>query len=78
MSTKLELLIRTQARAQGLSLAEVARRANLSRQCLYNLCRCQANPTIYTVMDLAQTLELSPLQLFEAYFASAEYEDHPD
>ncbi|MCG5541929.1 MULTISPECIES: helix-turn-helix domain-containing protein [unclassified Halorhodospira] len=78
MSTELDLLIRKQARAQGLSLSEVARRANLSRQCLYNLCCCRANPTIFTIVELAQALKLRPLHLIQAYFACIGVEEPSD
>ncbi|WP_041595030.1 DNA-binding protein [Halorhodospira halophila] len=78
MSTALELLIRKQARARGLSLSEVARRAGISRQSLYDLCRCRANPTIYTIADLAKALELRPLLLIRVYFACVERGERDD
>ncbi|ABM61403.1 helix-turn-helix domain-containing protein [Halorhodospira halophila] len=76
MCTEFELLIRKQARAQGRSLSEVARRAGVSRQWLYDLCRCRANPTVYTIAELAKALRLPPIRLIEAYFACFEEGEH--
>lgn len=70
MSTEIEMLIRKTARARGLSIAEVARRAGLSRQSLYSICSCASSPNLHNIVGLARALDLEPMQLVEAYLQS--------
>ena len=73
MHTELEQYIRRTARARGLALSEVARRAGLSRQALYDAWRPDHYPSMNTILTLAQALEVHPLALLDALFR-----DHPD
>ncbi len=71
-SADLSLYVRQCARAQSLSLSEVARRAGLSRQSLYNICHIRASPNLGTIIHLADALGVHPLQLLKVYLASLE------
>ncbi len=68
MRTELEEYIRKTARARGISLAEVARRAGMSRQALYDSWQVDRYPSMSTVMRLANALEVHPLAILEPMF----------
>ena len=70
MSTELEVFIRRCAKEQGLSLAEVARRAGMSRQSLYDFWSRDGYPNLGTVMEVAEALGIHPLRLLELQFPS--------
>ncbi|MBK1736289.1 hypothetical protein CKO15_13805 [Halorhodospira abdelmalekii] len=70
--TQFELVIRRQARIRQLSMAELARRAGISRQHLYNVCRCDRGPRLYTFVQLAKALHVEPTALFATYVQSVE------
>ncbi|MBK5943013.1 EAL domain-containing protein [Halorhodospira halophila] len=73
MSTELEVFIRRCANEQGLSLAEVARRAGMSRQSLYDFWSRDGYPNLGTVAEVAEVLGVHPLRLLELQFP-----DHGD
>ncbi len=58
-----------QMRRQGLSNAEVAKRAKISRQTWYNLLNSDIKEIrLSTVMSVAEVLGVRPLQLLDVYF----------
>ncbi|ABM61482.1 EAL domain-containing protein [Halorhodospira halophila] len=77
MSTELEVFIRRRANEQGLSLAEVARRAGMSRQSLYDCWSRDGYPNLATIVELAEVLGVHPLRLLELQFPDdGAAEDH--
>lgn len=68
MQADLEGYIRRAARRRGLRLTEVARRAGLSRQALYDAWQPGRYPSINTIISLAEALELHPLSLLQRLF----------
>ncbi|WP_200194000.1 EAL domain-containing protein [Halorhodospira abdelmalekii] len=77
MTSELEIFIRRKTQEHGLTLTEVARRAGMSRQSLYEFWRRQSLPNLSTVVELATVFELHPLRLLELYFAEAPSDDPP-
>lgn len=69
MTEQLHTYLRQRAQALGLSMSEVGRRAQLSRQTLYALGQVPNKlPTLQTIVNLAQVLEVHPLRLLQALF----------
>lgn len=65
----LSLFLRQQMRKQGLSNTEVASRANISRQTWYNILNSEIKETrLSTLINVAEVLEIRPLQLLDVYF----------
>ncbi|MFW6278509.1 MAG: NBR1-Ig-like domain-containing protein [Halorhodospira sp.] len=76
MQTELEQYIRKTARARGLSLSEVARRAGMSRQALYDAWQPDHYPSMQTVVRIAEALAVHPLALLERLFQHAPADHH--
>lgn len=70
MHSNLECHIRKLARERGLSLAELARRAGMSRQALYGIWQPGHYPSMGTIISLAGALEVHPLSLLHQIFPS--------
>ncbi len=68
MQTELEQYIRKTARERGLPLAELARRAGMSRQALYDAWQPGRYPSMSTIVRIANALEVHPLALLEPMF----------
>ncbi|BAU57665.1 sensory box/GGDEF family protein [Halorhodospira halochloris] len=78
MHSELECYIRRLARENGLSLAEVARRAGLSRQALYGIWQQGHYPSMGTILNLSRVLRVHPLSLLQQIFpASSTNPDSP-
>lgn len=60
--------IENRANELGLSLSEVCRRANISRQTLYSLTQGAKLPALKTIVGLAGVLEVHPLHLLQLVF----------
>ncbi len=52
-------------RAKGLTQEDVAARTGLSQQYLSGLERGKRNPTVITLYELAQALEVKPVELID-------------
>jgi transcriptional regulator with XRE-family HTH domain len=64
--TLLKPFVEQRAQALGLTLSELCRRADISRQTLYSLLHdTQRLPTLDTVMAVAQALQVIPLRLLQ-------------
>lgn len=69
MKESLKNYVQRQANTLGLSLSEVCRRANISRQTLYSLDEVpQKLPALQTVVGLASVLGVHPLRLLQLAF----------
>jgi Ig-like domain from next to BRCA1 gene len=69
MQETLDGYIRSRALALSLSLAEVCRRASISRQTLYSLNQVpQKLPALQTVVSLADVLQVHPMRLLQLIF----------
>jgi hypothetical protein len=68
MSAPIETYVRQRASALGLSLSEVCRRSGMSRQTLYSLGQHGKLPTLSTVVNLADTLQVHPMRLLQLLF----------
>lgn len=66
----LGLFIKTVREAQGKSLQDVARDAELNRQALYNLERGSNLPSIRTIEAVCQQIGLDPIEAISAGFGS--------
>lgn len=65
----IDVFVRQRSAQLGLSLAELCRRAGISRQTLYELERLpQKLPSLTTVVALAQALDVHPLRLLQFVF----------
>lgn len=65
----LEEFIRTRSRELGLSLTEVCKKANISRETLYKLSEVPHRlPTLDTLIALADPLQVNPMQLTQLVF----------
>ena len=64
--------VRARTRELGLNQAELARRAQISRQTLHTLCQSGAKlPNLSTVVALAGVLEVHPMRLLHLLFDAA-------
>lgn len=71
MSEYLQGFIRQRARTLGMTLSEVGRKAQLSRQTLYALDDVPNKlPALQTIINLAQVLEVHPMRLLKELFDS--------
>ncbi|MCG5529696.1 EAL domain-containing protein [Halorhodospira halochloris] len=70
MSSDAERFIRDHAYRNALSLTEVAQRAGMSRQSLYAIWNSGATPSISKATELAQALNVHPMQLIEHFLGS--------
>lgn len=68
MHSDLEYYIRTLARERGLNIAEVARRAGMSRQALYGIWKPGHYPSMGTIINLSRVLGVHPLSLLQQIF----------
>ena len=69
MAESLATFVRQRCAQLGLSMSELGRRADLSRQTLYELSRLPAKlPSLTTVVALAQVLEVHPMRLLQCVF----------
>lgn len=69
MPNSLNFFVRQRCAQLGLSMSELGRRADLSRQTLYELSRLPAKlPSLTTVVALAQVLEVHPMSLLQCVF----------
>lgn len=69
MKESLKSYIQSRANEQGLSLSEVCRRANISRQTLYSLNQVPYKlPALQTLVSLASVLAVHPLRLLQLVF----------
>ena len=69
MKESLHGYIRNRANEQGMSLSELCRRANISRQTLYSLNQVPHKlPPLQTIVGLSQVLAVHPLRLLHLVF----------
>jgi transcriptional regulator with XRE-family HTH domain len=64
-------LLRQERERQGLSMTEVAERAGLSQQMVSYVERGMRNPTLDTLLRMAQALETDPSELLRVAVTSA-------
>lgn len=64
----MNLLIKEHCKKKGITLIELANSLNITRQSLDK--RIKNNPTIESIREIAEVLEVDPIQLFEP---SADY-----
>ena len=69
MPETVESYMRARANELNFSLAEVCRRAGISRQTLYSLSQVpQKLPSLQTVVSLADVLQVHPMRLLQLIF----------
>ena len=71
---ELEVFIRRRANELGLSLSEIARRASMSRQSLYDFWTRSGYPSLANIVGVAEALQVHPIQLLELQFPPLERE----
>lgn len=72
MQMTLELYIRQRCRQQGISLSDLCRKTGIGRQTLYDLWQKDNYPNLTTLVQLAEALEVHPMQLLALVFQQDE------
>jgi transcriptional regulator with XRE-family HTH domain len=72
MHETLDTYVRQRAQARGFSLSQLSREAGVSRQTVYDLAELPNKmPSLKTLIQLAQVLEVHPLRLIHLVFDAA-------